>query len=115
MEDEAALREVISLMLGRLGHIVLSACDGREALRIVDEQRDTIDLLLTDLVMPGMDGWELAERLHQKLPSVKVLYASGYTDGATLREGRLPPGDYFLQKPITRIDLENKLRGIFSV
>jgi nitrogen-specific signal transduction histidine kinase/CheY-like chemotaxis protein len=115
VEDEAALREIMSLMLGRLGHIVLSTCDGLEALRIADEQDDPIDLLLTDVVMPGMDGWELAERLHRKIPSVKVLFASGYSDSATLRDGRLPKGDFFLQKPLTKIVLEDKLREIFSV
>ena len=77
-----ALREVMSLLLQELGYVVLAAGDGAEAIRIADEPESAIDLLITDVVMPGMNGRELANRLSAKTPSLKVLFVSGYTDGA---------------------------------
>ena len=75
---------MISHVLGKLGYTVIEARDGTEALAVAQEQRAEIDLLITDVVMPGMRGWELAKKLSELRPRIKVLYISGYTDAAIL-------------------------------
>jgi CheY-like chemotaxis protein len=112
-EDDAALREIVSIQLEELGYTVLAASNGREALRMAEKQEGPIDLLLTDVVMPGMNGRQLADRLKQKIPALKVLFVSGYSGDVILREGSLEPGAYFVHKPITKMALDEKLRSIF--
>jgi len=114
VEDEPALREIAKLRLQGFGCTVLEASDGPEAIRIAEEETGSIDLLLTDVVMPGMNGRELADRLRQKTPWLKVLFSSGYNDETIFRTGCLAPGAHFIRKPYTRMDLEHKLRKIFA-
>ena len=115
VEDEATLREVTAILLRNHGHSVLEAHDASEAISIVEKQGLPIDLLLTDVIMPGMNGVELADQLRRTIPSLKVLFVSGYADEILLAAGRLPAGAYFMHKPLTKTDLDQQLSRIFAV
>jgi PAS domain S-box-containing protein len=99
VEDEAAVREVTREQLESLGYRVLSCADAREALAACAGNAEPLHLLLTDVVMPGMNGRELAERLTQGRPDLRVLYTSGYGEDVIARHGVLEPGVLLLQKP----------------
>jgi len=99
VEDEPAVRAVARQVLTRQGYTVLEAPDGQAALTMVDATRPSIDLVLTDLVMPGMSGRILADNLVRRFPALRVLYMSGYTDDAIVRHGMLETGLAYLQKP----------------
>ncbi len=114
VEDEPMLREITSTILQELGHIVLVASDGPEAIRIADKQGSAIDLLLTDVVMPGMNGRELADELCRRSSSLRVLFVSGYADDIVTSTSRPESEGYFLPKPFTKTDLAWKLSGIFG-
>jgi PAS domain S-box-containing protein len=109
VEDDQSLREVTQELLESGGYTVLSARDGAEALAVADEYEGNIDLLLTDVVMPGMNGPDLAARMVSKRPGLKVLYASGYTD-ATLHRDIVDRGAMLIQKPFTAAALTGKVR-----
>jgi len=113
VEDEAAVRALGRRMLERRGYRVLEAASGAEALRHVDNHPDPIHLLITDVVMPGMSGRELARRLGDLRPGIKVLYLSGYTDDALVRHG-IESGEPFLQKPFSRDALAMKVRDVLD-
>jgi PAS domain S-box-containing protein len=114
VEDEPALRTLLRTMLANLGYRVTLAADGREALVAVEEQGLRPDLLLTDVVMPGMSGPLLAERLRRAHPELKVLFMSGYTDDALGHHGVLDPGTVLLQKPFGSADLASRLRAVLD-
>ncbi|HUA19989.1 MAG TPA: ATP-binding protein [Bryobacteraceae bacterium] len=99
VEDQAPLRLLAEDMLSEAGHTVLAAGNGRAALALAEQHAGSIDLLVTDVVMPEMNGPELADRLAQSRPDMMVLYISGYTDHALLHRGALETGTAFLQKP----------------
>ncbi|HVH88154.1 MAG TPA: response regulator, partial [Terriglobales bacterium] len=113
-EDAESLRELNLELLEALGYTVLEAAHGVEALDKAAEYHGSIHLLLTDVVMPGMSGKELAERLAISRPEVKVIYMSGYTDHTVIQHGILKPGTAFLQKPFTRETLARKLREVLG-
>jgi CheY-like chemotaxis protein len=92
---------------------VLSCADGTEALRTADAYGAGIDLLVSDVVMPGMSGPELARRLQRTRPDLRVLYMSGYTDDAVVREAAATGGG-FLQKPFDPDALERKVHEVFT-
>ena len=110
LEDEASLRELIQEWLAEMGYKVLEAKGGAEALEISKSHTGPIHLLLTDVVMPGMSGRELAERLAPARHEMKVLFISGYTNNAIVHHGVLKAGVAFLQKPFTRDVLAQKIR-----
>jgi PAS domain S-box-containing protein len=110
-EDEASLRKLTSNTLKKLGYTVLEAPD---AIRIADLVVSKIDLLLTDVVMPGMSGRELALTLAATRPETKILYMTGYTDGAIAEHGVLEAGISILRKPFTQAQLIRSLDGIFE-
>jgi signal transduction histidine kinase/CheY-like chemotaxis protein len=108
-EDDAAVRASTRTLLRRLGYRVAAAADGEEALALA-RGGEPVDLLLTDVVMPRLNGRELAERLQAERPGVKVLYVSGYTDEIVDRAGVLHPGVDLLRKPFTAEQLATRVR-----
>jgi two-component system cell cycle sensor histidine kinase/response regulator CckA len=114
IEDSPALRATARQILARYGYTVLEAPNGKAALALVGSLGGPIHLLLTDVVMPGMSGRELAERFTVSRPGVKVLYMSGYTDDAVVRHGVLRPGIAYLQKPFTPETLARKVREVLD-
>jgi len=113
-EDERAVRDLAGEMLQKCGYTVLEAVDGEDAVRIAEGYGQAIDMLLTDVVMPGMNGRELAERLTVRRPAIKILYISGYTDNVIAQHGILDPGTQFLAKPFTQQQLARKVREVLD-
>jgi signal transduction histidine kinase len=114
VEDDDTLRDLLARMLRDLGYEVRTAPGGYEALAVVETQGLEPDLLLTDVVMPGMSGRKLAEQLAPILPGLRVLFTSGYADDAVVEHGSLDPGTAYLQKPFGRLDLATKLRDVLD-
>ena len=113
-EDVAAVRHVTRKMLERYGYRVLEAADGTTAEQLAASLNEPIDLLLTDVVMPDVNGWDLAERLRAQRPALRVLFMSGYTDDAIVRHGILQDGIAYLQKPFTPVSLARKVRAVLD-
>lgn len=114
VEDETALRELTRGLLETAGYTVLEAANVEDAIRLAGSAHRKIDLLLTDVVMPGMDGHELSRRLMSSDPSLKVLYMSGYTDEVIVHRGVLNRGTMLLQKPFGRAGLLEKVRQVLD-
>ncbi len=114
VEDEVGVRQLVREMLHRLGYKIHEASGGADALRIFAQHRNTIDLLLTDVIMPQMSGRDLAERLKAQQPSLKVLYISGYTDDMLAHHGVLESNVYLLQKPFAPDELAKKMREVLD-
>jgi PAS domain S-box-containing protein len=110
VEDEVAVRRLASKLLRQQGYTVVEAANGLEALRLASGQKLPIHLLLTDVVMPGMSGPELALHLSREQAAMKVIYMSGYADEALGNHGVLADGMEFLQKPFTPHDLAVRVR-----
>jgi signal transduction histidine kinase/CheY-like chemotaxis protein len=110
VEDEAGIRALVRKILRRERYDVLEAGSGEEALNVAAAHHGRIDLLVSDVMLPGMGGRKLAESMHEWMPSMKVLYVSGYSDDEALRAGSFPPGSRFLQKPFTLSSLVGKVR-----
>jgi CheY-like chemotaxis protein len=100
--------------LRELGYRVIEAHDGPSALRLLDRENQPIDLLFTDVVMPGMTGKELADQVQARLPEIKVLYTSGYTRNAIVHGGRLDEGVEMIGKPFTYAMLSEKVADILE-
>jgi signal transduction histidine kinase/CheY-like chemotaxis protein len=111
-EDEDAVRRMIFTVLDRCGYTVLEARDGLEALQICCRLEQPLDLLLTDIVMPHMNGRELAEQVGRIRPSLKTLFMSGYADEAVLQRDVLEPGAAFLFKPVLPDELTRAVRQV---
>jgi CheY-like chemotaxis protein len=109
-EDDEQVRAVVRRVLARAGYQVLEARSGGEALAIAERHLESIDLLVTDVVMPEMGGPELAAALKGRRPSLRLLYMSGYTDDSVLRHGILEGDVAFIQKPLTPDLLLRKVR-----
>jgi hypothetical protein len=114
VEDESALREVTRRLLSRNGYLVLAAAGGQAALDLAARHPGGIDVLLTDVIMPKMQGREVAERISARQPGVRVLYMSGYTQGLLGDQGVLEAGVQLIEKPFTEQDLLAKLNVILS-
>jgi len=110
VEDEAAVRRVAARLLKGLGYTVLDAADGFEALKLLEHHQGAIDLLLTDVVLPGLSGRELAERVRADSPGMKVLFCSGYTDDVILERRLLERGEQLVPKPFTIQELSSRVR-----
>jgi PAS domain S-box-containing protein len=113
VEDADGLREVTSKLLRRRGYTVLAAANATEALALFDEQ-SSIDVVLTDVVMPGTSGPELTKQLVERKPDLKVIFMSGYTEDAIVQHGVLKEGIAFLSKPITSDALDRKIHEVFN-
>ncbi|HZE26368.1 MAG TPA: PAS domain S-box protein [Terriglobales bacterium] len=112
VEDEESVRELVRDTLASRGYKMIEADNGDAGLRAAQAYDGTIDLLITDVVMPGMGGRELAQRVAAGRPQIKVLYLSGYTEDAIIPRGVLEPGTAFLQKPFTLQVLSRKVREV---
>jgi two-component system, cell cycle sensor histidine kinase and response regulator CckA len=114
VEDEEAVRALTSHIFQSCGYVVLEAADGSEAVRVATHHRGPIQLLATDVVMPGIGGRELASMLRSLQPEVKVLFLSGYTDEAIIRPGAPAEKAHFLQKPYSPLALAQKVREVLD-
>jgi PAS domain S-box-containing protein len=110
VEDEPGIRALVRKILRRERYNVLEAGSGEEAIGLAQAEGGGVNLLLTDVMLPGMSGRELAERLRESIPELDVLYVSGFTDDDAVRMGAFPPGSKFLQKPFTLGALVSKVR-----
>ncbi len=113
-EDEQMVRKLAREVLEMCGYKVLEAANGGAALLICERHKEPIDLLVTDVIMPEMGGRELATRLSQLRPEMKVLYMSGYTDNAIVHQGVLDEGANFIQKPFSPQTLASKIREVLG-
>ena len=115
VEDDQMVRALAQVILERNGYTVLAAKNGNDALRMAQEGIQAIHLLLTDTIMPGMNGPELAQQVLAVRPAIKVLYMSGYTDKAFTSTAAWESGTAFLQKPFTPQSLGRKVRETLAV
>jgi PAS domain S-box-containing protein len=111
VEDEFSILKLANRILDGLGYNVLTAKTPGEAMSLVDKHAGEINLLITDMVMPEMNGRDLADRLHALYPEIKTLFMSGYAANITTRNDVLKEGVHFIQKPFSRKDLAVKVRG----
>ena len=114
VEDEGTLRELIRECLESSGYAVVEARHGAEALTLCERHPDPIHLLMTDVVMPGISGRELAGQVKAVRPGIRTVYMSGYTDDAVVLHGVLSEGMAFLQKPFTQEALARKVREVLD-
>jgi len=113
-EDEPDLRELAHIFLEGYGYKVLEASSAEQAIQIADDFNGPIDLLLTDVIMPGLSGAQLAEDILSKRPRTKIVYMTGYTDDMVVQHKVLEPGVMLLQKPFSKIDLALKVRSVLD-
>jgi CheY-like chemotaxis protein len=114
VEDEESVRRLLKELLTGYGYAVVTASGGEEALRYSEQHREKIRLLLTDVVMPGMSGRQLAEKLRTQQANLKVLYMSGYAEPGTARHGIDRETDAFIAKPYELDVLLRKIREVLT-
>jgi DNA-binding response OmpR family regulator len=115
VEDEPTLRDLIKFALTESGFAVLDVPNSAEALALSRRHTGPLDLLLTDVIMPGMAGPALAKQVQKERPGIKVLYMSGYTADFIMHDGAVDPGTNFLEKPFHPRTLLNKVREVLDV
>ena len=114
VEDDPAVMRVTISMLESSGYLVIAAPNAKEAKEAFAANQGKIDMLLTDVVMPGMSGKDLALALAGTSPGLRVLFMSGYTDNAIHHHGVLEPGTAFIEKPFSQAALTAKIRGVLG-
>jgi two-component system, cell cycle sensor histidine kinase and response regulator CckA len=114
MEDELAIMKMSKMMLENLGYRVLAANTPDEAMRFTEEQSGRIHLLITDVIMPEMNGRDLADKLQSFCPDMKILFMSGYTANVIAHHGVLGKGLHFIQKPFSKMDIAVKIRKVLG-
>ena len=114
VEDNDDLRSYLFEVLTGLGYQVLLAANGSAAIPLLEQPERRIDLLLTDVVMPKMNGRELGEKAQAIRPNIRVLYMTGYSRNAVVHQGRLDEGVELLQKPISPTILANRVRHLLD-
>ncbi len=114
VEDNLHVRELTNQILQDKGYAVLSASNGKEALALIQQEKSTIDLLLTDVIMPEMNGSDLYKKTLEICPEVKILYMSGYTNNIISQQGILDQGLNFINKPFTKRELTTKISSILN-
>ncbi len=112
VEDDPDVRQFVYEALLDLGYEPTQVSSGDQALEAISKNK--FDVLLTDVVMPGMNGRELASAINSRLPNIKVIYMTGYSRNAIVHHGRLDPGVVLLQKPFTREELSGRLRAALA-
>ncbi len=110
VEDEPALLKLTQMILEKKGYTVLSADSPLEAMALAKGHEGAVHLLITDVVMPQMNGLELAGQLTALFPDMKILFMSGYTADIIARHGKLDKGMFFIQKPFTMGEMDKKVR-----
>lgn len=113
-EDDPGVRSLVRHVLEMYGYTVIDAAQGEAALLLANGHDGPVHLLVADVVMPGMNGREVAERLAERRPGVRVLYLSGYSEEVVERFGGLPPGATLLQKPFTLAALARRVREVLD-
>jgi CheY-like chemotaxis protein len=113
-ENEDSVRNLVRAVLEEQGYRVFEAESGPAALTICESREETIHLLITDVVMPQMSGPELAHRAAKLRPGIRVLFMSGFTDNAVVRQGVLLASGNFIQKPFQTFDLARKVREVLD-
>jgi two-component system, cell cycle sensor histidine kinase and response regulator CckA len=111
-EDDSTVRRAATRALEGRGHRVIEADSGTEALTLIENHPEPIDLLLTDIVLPGIDGIELATRARRIRPGLRIILTSGYTEGTVFRQSARIEGAAFIQKPFTASDLAGRVQGV---
>ena len=114
VEDDESVRNLVRTMLETKGYRVLAAAGADEAEQLCTEHDCPVDLLLTDVVMPEVNGRVLAERLSAVSPSLRILFMSGYSDEAVYRHGEISPNASFIEKPFTDRTLARKVREVLD-
>ena len=114
VEDDESVKVLVAKVLNEVGFSVLSAGSGEEALQLVSQYNDEIHLLLTDVVMPDISGKELANKLNQQLPGLKVIFMSGYTNDIITNQGVIIEEFEYLQKPFSSQYLIHKIREVLD-
>jgi two-component system, cell cycle sensor histidine kinase and response regulator CckA len=114
VEDEDSVRQLVRDTLEAKGYSVLEAKSGEDGLETAARHRGTIQLVITDVVMPGMGGRELVKKLAETNPATKVLYLSGYTEDTIVSDGSIESGTAFLQKPFSLQNLSRKVREVLG-
>jgi CheY-like chemotaxis protein len=114
VEDEDEVRSLICETLKLNGYNVLEAGNGGDALRLCEQVKIPINIILTDMVMPQMSGRDLVDKILDKNKKIKVLFMSGYTDRSIIEKGLLEPGTQFIQKPFTPLALLRKVREVLE-
>ncbi|HEX6503151.1 MAG TPA: PAS domain S-box protein [Terriglobales bacterium] len=114
VEDEDGVRSLITMLLARNGYTVLEASNAEEALQLCESRESRVQMLITDLVLPHMNGRELSERMEELYPGLRTLFMSGYTDDATLKDGVLENRAAFLQKPFNMETFLRKVREVLG-
>lgn len=114
-EDDETVRGSVSMLLRMRGYTVLPAINGADAWRIFQEQRKSIQLVLTDMMMPAMGGWELSQRVLELQPDASIIFMSGHTPDAAVRDAIHQKGMVFVQKPFTHQHLESKIREVLDI
>jgi two-component system, cell cycle sensor histidine kinase and response regulator CckA len=114
VEDEALVLDVATRILAQHGYRVLAARNGAEAMELIDGYQGTIHLLLTDVVMPGATGKEVAERVSRQRPEIRVLYMSGYPESVIASQGVIDQGIRLLSKPFNALDLLEHVRAVLD-
>lgn len=113
-EDQAEVRGITRSILERYGYRVIVATSGEDAIEVAARFPENIDLLLTDIVMPRMNGREVARKLTAARPLMKVLYMSGYTDVAVIQQALLDAGTAYIQKPLSHEGLARRVRQVLE-
>ncbi len=114
MEDEEGVRELASRVLRAEGYQVLEASSGAAALQYLEDAEWSIDLVLTDVVVPDVELSRIERRAHERRPDAPILYMSGYPHDEIVQRGLLGAGDQFLQKPFTSVELVERVRGLIG-
>jgi PAS domain S-box-containing protein len=114
VEDDEEVRQVALRILRKNGYRVLEASNGADALKVAEAQESPVDLVVTDIVMPEMGGSELAERIREKQPDARILFTSGYTEDAAMRQSFLQAGESFIEKPFTPASLSRRTREVLD-
>ena len=114
VEDDPSILKIVSRMLKSLGYNVLCTNVPREAMRLFEQHTTAISLLLTDVVMPQINGRDLSQQFQKICPNLKTLFMSGYTANVIAHRGVLDEGVHFIQKPLLKRDLAVKIRKILE-